>query len=651
MNDRVFVSNICSTLVLKPISIAKCAIALTLCCGTAVPAKDIIVRNGETVTKPIELDPGDSLTINEGGAVTVGNARAVQGQGDTTITNNGLIVTSGNSAIGIEYVDTIKNSGTILTSGRNSYGILADTGSAVKISGTIKTSGFNADAIGFFGDSSVITNDGTIQTTGVAAAGIQHQRSLVSITNENNITNNGTILTRGNGAGGIVLFGDDNTITNTGFVLTVGDNADGINADGDNEVSNSGVIETTGINSDTISLGSGSTLTNSGTLSAAGTDSHAVLGSDGTQTVNLQPGTQIIGKFDLGPGKDIINVDGRPIISSVLIAENVESVSLDKNFVGAISVNGTLTTIAAVDLTGQMALGASTAAMIDQVQRRLHALDRINGAWSSAFGQRRDFESTSARLAYTHAFGGAMGGYETAIGIGRLGILGGASSRQIETDPDSAKLNGQSLFAGAYLNSLLGPTTVTTSVMSGFDSTGSERIVIDNINGRQTAEGTIDSVFVSTSVGVAGSGWTFANGSLTLRPSGQLNYTASFQNDFSETGAGQGNLTVDSRMSQHLSTRAQLAMSRQVVPALRAVIRTGIDARTSFEDDIDVALIGKSFTQSGSEFGENFVGGFFGLGANYSPNERLSISGDAEYQFGQESTETFAAGLNFNLIF
>ncbi len=620
--------------------------------GVDVEDFNTVVNAGKVQTNgsfSVGVLVGDSNTVTNVSVVETSGFGAVGifAAEFNTIINGGFVETSGISAAGIfaGNFNTVVNTGWVETGGFDAAGIEVEDSSSITNVGIVETSGF--DAIGIKADDfNYIVNAGEVETSGANSAGIE-------VDDFNTVVNTGWIRTSGKSSAAIFIEGDDNVVLNSGAIQTDGAFSNGIESYGDdNTLSNSGWIKTTGESASAVKLGVDNVLTNTGTLIATGEGSHAVLGDAGTQTVTIGQGSQIIGAFDLGAGNDIVNVEGGPTISQVLTVENVETVNVADNFVGVVEYNGASKTISSVDLTGAISLGASTGALTDSVQQRVHAQAGLTGAWASVFGQHRDFGAAGSRQSYSFAFGGVMGGYERAVGFGRFGIVGGASVNEMETqDFDSTTLDGQSIFAGAYYNTLVGPATLITGLLAGFESNDSERILVDNLNGRQTARGTIDSTFVSASIGLAGTGWTLGSSGLTLQPSGIVNYTASFQNDYTERGAARGNLSVDSRTSQQLGARVQMALGYTVFSGLQAVLRTGVDSRTSFEDDIDATLEGQSLTLGGDDINENFIGGFVGLGAAFAPTDRFSVSGDVEYQFGQDSTETFSAGINVNFTF
>ncbi len=135
--------------------------------------------------------------------------------------------------------------------------------------GTISTT----DGTGIYARArNTIVNSGTISTTGLGANGILVQDP------GNTIINSGTISTTGNGAYAINLADNSNTVVNSGTILTAGNGATGINASSpDSTITNSGLIQVTG-SSDAIRLGS----------------AHS--------TLNLQPGSVIIGGLNFTTG-------------------------------------------------------------------------------------------------------------------------------------------------------------------------------------------------------------------------------------------------------------------------------------------------------------------------------------------------------------
>ncbi|MFQ1699766.1 beta strand repeat-containing protein [Loktanella agnita] len=275
----------------------------------------IVIQNGEEVTDTVELNnDGDSLTLEQGGALTVSAARGVNSTGnDIAVVNDGAISTTGDDAAGFYSQGnnaTNSNSGSITTEGVEADGFYSQGDNTTNSnSGTISTTGGSAVGIRSEGADATNSNSGSITTTGGTAYGF-HSHQGTNTTN----SNSGSITTTNNFAHGLYSEGDKATNSNSGTISTTGRGADGIRSVGINTTNiNSGTITVTtmGIvsfgtnatnsNSGTIitklgraygihSRESDTTNSNSGTITTEGRDSYGIY-SQGDNTTNSNSGT------------------------------------------------------------------------------------------------------------------------------------------------------------------------------------------------------------------------------------------------------------------------------------------------------------------------------------------------------------------------
>ncbi|MDG4476734.1 autotransporter outer membrane beta-barrel domain-containing protein [Thiovibrio frasassiensis] len=653
---------------------------------------------------------GDFATIvNSGHISTTGDsARGIVSQGDNaTIVNSGHISTSGVSALGI-YSDglsaNIINSGSIFTSGNGSYGIsswsnfativnsgtISTTGdiasgiysegnnAVITNSGTISTTGDNA--LGFYssGDNAVITNSGSISTTGGSTSAFRTYGDNTSITNSGiisttgplarvietygdntAISNSGTISTAGLASLGIFADGDTSTIANSGSITITGDNGVGIATVGPNiTINNSGSISTTGDNGVGIDAAeTNTTINNSGLIASTGANGYAIDGDTDT-TLNLLPGSRIIGRIDLGNnGGDLDTVNIHGIFgSSVLNFENTEVINLYTD--NAVKIGNT---VVVVEPTGESARAASLNTLATGVHQvigqrmqrtpakqpiQLAALtlspgmlhqDRQPVAWGQVFGSKGERAQEGQMLAYDSHLGGVVIGYEQDFGKCRAGVLVGAATGTTETamtDTDT-----DSVFLGVYNHVFLGPVNLTVTLIGGNEAHDTQRQVLDNMNGYETATSNTDSYFISPSL-TLGSSYVLTP-KIDLRPSATVTYSGGRYDGYEETGTTNANLQVDSRTVHALSTRLQLEAAQRVA-AGEISLRAGIQTRHTDSGTIEMHLGGSDFRFNAAG-DENVAGGFIGCGTQLLLSDRLSLVADAEY--GQMSgNETQVAG-------
>lgn len=199
-----------------------------------------------------------------------------------------------------------------------------------------------------------------------------------------------------------------------------------------------------------------------------------------------------------------------------------------------------------------------------------------------------------------------------------------------------------------------GSVNLTASVLAGTEDYDSERLVVDNIRGAQTATATFDNNFVSASLNAQAAPLDI--GGLQVLPSAMLTYTASGFSEYTEIGAVDGetgtesNITVASRTAHTLDARAQLEIDRDLGP-LDATFRFGIDSRFSKEDDITIRLADGTSSTFAAPGNDPSLGGFVGVRATLAQSDQLQLVGDMEYQFAKGDEQALAASLGVNFSF
>jgi len=501
----------------------------------------------------------------------------------------------------------------------------------VETGGSISTTGGDAYGITTGGGNATITNSGTISTTEVAGLGIY------SYGNGATLTNSGMISTARDKATGIVSAGDSVTLTNSGTISTTGNSTGGI-----------------------IAFGNNATITNRGMISATGSGSFAILGGESTnQTLNLLPGSRIVGAIDLGGGGggDTVNITGS-YGSAVLSFANTDTINvLTPNAVRL----GTSNTVVVIDPTGESSRAQTLTALstgihnvISHRQQSVPAMrpvklaaleltpDLLNlesapVAWGQVFGSQSRRGSDGQLLDFTHRYAGLMGGYEQPYHGDRVGLVAGIANGN--TSSAMTGMKSDSVFAGLYRHTQQGEFKLTGSLVAGVESHTSRRTVLNNLLGYETASGTTTSYYLSPSVSVARS-YALAP-DWVLRPSAVLGYSVGWYAGYTESGTTQANLTLGARTVQSLTGRAQLEMARQMDWG-EASVRAGVQTRQTSQGAIQGTVGGSDF-RFGAVGSKNVAGGFVGLGMRQALRDRLSLIADVEYgQLSSKETQVSA---------
>jgi hypothetical protein len=663
------------------------AIALMLATPTFAADFTITAADGTETNPQILNSADDTLVIETGGTLTVGaglDAITAVGTGNT-ITN------SGNITGGDDGIDS-RGDNAIITNSESITGTSFDGIYSIGAKATITNSGNitgDDDGIDSSGADAIITNSGTI--TGTSFDGINSMGAKATITNSGNITgaedgidsrganaiitNSGTIT--GTSFDGINSMGAKATITNSGNI-TGGDNgiwsqgADAIitntnsgtiNADfgifspGDNAtITNSGII-----NGDygIYSVGTNPTINNSGTITGT---NYAVRGgiTDGL-TLNLLKGSQLMGAIDLnGAGdNDTVNVHGGSV-SATLTLLRVEYVNLlgpglklgEYNSV-VVSVDGT------ADAARSVVLSTITGDIHDQIAQRTYlpaAPQPVKGvtstvlpglqfkqhkpvAWMQVLGGDSDRDAEDNARAYEHDYVGINGGYEWDLGQRRVGLVGGVVNSDTDGNENSFKSDTEHFYLGAYTSQQLQGFTLTTSLLGGYGRHDNERLVIDNLNGREVAKSDFSSLFISPSMTIASAYKIYER--VELRPSASVNYSIAWLDDHSERGTTQSNLSVDDRKIQALSTKLQIAAAYAYSATSEFELRTGVNSRYTDDDDTEIS-IGGSKSKFSNVGDENVYSSFVGARVRIIGSDKLSLVADVE--LGGNGDEDYKAG-------
>lgn len=317
-----------------------------------------------TQATPFSVD-SNSVINNDGALTLTGNGTGVANRGalllglnnDNTLTNGaaGTLTTTGAYNDGMAANgnnNTLINNGTITTSGNNSYGMTAAwgqsnpgaAGNTITNTGTISTSGNNARAISLLGGSGTVNNSGTLTTSGRDAPTVFLQGNNATLNNSGLIQAKGTASSSGS-VDGVVA----NTLGSS-FNTTIN------NLAGGQIISNNGI----GIRSTNGNI----TITNAGLIQ--GGSGTAILSGNGSISLILQTGSQIVGLSDGGRGNNSVTLEGTGTASSAFT--NFQTLTMtgsDWTWAGTGAFTTALVQSGTLGLTGT--LGTSTASVTASV--------------------------------------------------------------------------------------------------------------------------------------------------------------------------------------------------------------------------------------------------------------------------------------------
>ena len=703
---------------------------VVLTCATGAYSADFTIPSGATSTGEL-LTGGETGTIESGGAIVPpGGTLGVEitGPGNTltnkgsistldidgvnlsdsdsnTINNYGSIETMGNDGdgIGIEKSDsnTIDNHGSISTTGDDANGIHLEFGdlNIINILGSISTMGENSDGIHLeISNSNTINHSGSIVTMDGNADGIHVESSDFNTINSsgsistkegdangfhldsanfNTINHSGSISTMEGDANGFRFeSSDSNTVNHSGSITTKGGDANGIRIDGSsnsNTINNYGSISTSGSDAHGIKVAddsSSNTINNYGGIFVTGPGSLAIFDSFASDnTLNIFPGSQIVGGIDFKRMGDVINIFGTGYgAGSSSTLTFVDGPDLDVNLKGANMVNLGGNVIAVVDPTGPSVNGAALGIMMSGIHNVLAgrggqappaqvASTRVEPGmmpsaddsqiWFSAFGSHRERDTDGGVLAYDHDFYGGVGGYEMQLSrSSRIGFLAGYANTDLATDFQSLYTNTHSGFIGTYGQVKFGGFNLDASLIGGYEQNDNNRIVVDNINGFELAEADYDSFFISPSVTLSTEHKVHQH--IVLRPSATATYTVAWYDSYTETGTTQSNLSIDDRTAQAVITKLQMVAAYVFGNGSEVGLLAGGRFRYTINDDVNATLAGTSFRYASSGDDTHFEA-IVGAHARVSVTNNLNLTINGQYALsdGIETTISGQAGLEY----
>jgi uncharacterized protein with beta-barrel porin domain len=550
------------------------------------------------------------------------------------------------------------------TLGNNETGLIKDGG----ILFTVGDTAINANG-----------NDITVDNYGSV---ISNLYGIISTGLNNTFNNYGSILTVRDGIF-LTSGSDSNIINNFGEILR-GDNYSvysGIYAENsdNNIVNNNGVIESIHFENS-----SNNTINNYGTILRrvyivpGGTSANNTINNYGDifgsvtmccekQTLNLYPRSRIIGNILVNQVNSRVNLlsNGAGYSSTLTIGSAPNTLTVNLSGANMADLGGGEYIV--VDPTGHSVNGAVLGSMTGSIHQILFQRPRLpanspqvastrldqlpslpsplSQIWVSGFGSHRERDEDGQVHAYDHNYYGGVAGYETHYQKFHIGFLAGYAQSEVTTDIDSIDTDSDSFFIGAYGKGMLGSFRLDVSLLMGYEHNYNDRLVVDNLNGFETAEANFDSFFLSPSVTLSRDlkfGKRFA-----LRPSATLTYSMGWYNSYTESGTTRSNLSIDDRLVNAFIGKLQLAATYKFRGSEFELLGGG-RSRNTINNDVNASLAGVSFRYPASGDDTHFEA-FVGGNVCLAISDSLNLTTGAQYALsdGIETTLSGNAGIEF----
>ena len=250
--------------------------------------------------------------------------------------------------------------------------------------------------------------------------------------------------------------------------------------------------------------------------------------------------------------------------------------------------------------------------------------------WTEFFGGGRSRGQEKVNHAYDQNYKGVVLGMEQSEAgdaAPRLGLLLGYADSSVKTRPASSKTTTESLFGGIYGQLSWHGLAIGGGLNVGHEwHKGSRYYMRDGL--ADTARADYNSWFLSPSLEV--SGIYPLSGRFELRPSASVNYTAGFYDGYKETGLGERDLTLDSRMLWSTISRLSVAAAFMPDEDQELSLRAGVSNRFTGGDKIKGRVSGSAFSFS-STGDRSVYSGFVALDLRYQFDGRFSVVVNTEY--------------------
>ncbi len=611
-------------------------------------ATDTAIVSGQTeTTTQILPGPGDTLSVEGGGKVSVSGNGVEMNAASQLLTNRGVVEALGGAGHGVVVngaAARIRNHGTISTNGLSSYGIHSTALNTELVNfGGIITYADCAYGVYAMADYFSITNNGTISTR----ANNSSYGVYVENANHAVVVNNGMIDTAGTTANGITLWGSQTSITNSGTLTTSGAGAIGIYAwygaglDSRNVVTNSGTIRTSGTGAQAIYANArGMTVINSGTV--ASQQAEAIYMGQADQTLTLLAGSVVEGgiRFDqaasatlnIGQGLNarltltgvpgVINTNGQAydLAGNVLVVVSAEATGAGGT--AAAAANGAVagTVRGHVDgrragLSGGSGLPLAYAPTPAAPDFPNFAPNEDFGAWVSAYGGATAPGNGKAGIQTSQ--GGGLMGFDARLSEDSLaGLFAGLGGGVVRLSGGSS-VETTTLVGGGYGAVQFGSAFVDATASIGATFSRSARQVINNMvtGGVETANGQYSGAFVSPSVTL---GFDHDLGPARLTPSISVLYAGIYQGGYAETNSA-SNLTLGSQVTHVLNARGEIELGTLKLDDMpggwRAGVKVGAEGTITEGGAVSAALPGGTITLAGNSSTEarGFIGASLGF--------------------------------------
>jgi hypothetical protein len=251
-------------------------------------------------------------------------------------------------------------------------------------------------------------------------------------------------------------------------------------------------------------------------------------------------------------------------------------------------------------------------------------------------------------MAYDHDYYGAVGGYEMNFGDIRAGAMVGYARSDFATDLVSIQTDTNSFFGGVYGQMEFGWLNVASTLMLGYEDIDNDRLVVDNLNGFETAEGDYDNFFLSPSITLSAP--LKLNDKTVISPSLTGTYSVGFQDGYTESGTTRSNLTIEDRTIHAFLGRAQIGIAHRWTSKIDTQARFGFKARQTSNGHINATLAGSSFQYSTSG-DDTVLGGFFGVNGRYRVTNSINVMLDGEFTMNEGDETSVNGQLGAEFIF
>ncbi|OCW56841.1 autotransporter domain-containing protein, partial [Hoeflea olei] len=254
-------------------------------------------------------------------------------------------------------------------------------------------------------------------------------------------------------------------------------------------------------------------------------------------------------------------------------------------------------------------------------------------SWASGYGSIGTSDATATTAAVDRSSAGFMGGIDTALGEGRIGLFAGFQRARFSADTLASSTDTDSYTAGIYGGTRFGDFRLTGGAAYSFNQLDTTRsVVVGGIS--DTLAGSTDA---STYQAFGELGYDIQAGRVTFTPFAGLSVVSMTTDGYTETGGVTALTVAKSTTTVGYSTLGSRISSAFALGETDMRVSGMLGWRHAFGDTAPTstnAISGSSFIVSGTPLAENLAVVGAGFEIDLTPTATLGLTYEGEFGDG-----------------